>query len=138
MFFIFLLMLCSIANGAEPTFTKLKKGEVAPFDGRLFNDEAVAKMIVDKRFENKECQLRVDYEVDLSQAQEKYKYDLLYAKCEADDMRLSELINIKDEENKYLRDQIKPSKTGWWLAAGFITGSATSIGIMYIVRGNTQ
>jgi len=134
MYFMFLLLACPVAHGAEPTFTTLKEGEVAPFDGRLFNNEAVAKMIVDKKFENKQCQLRVDYEVDLSKAHEKYKYDILYAKCEADDLRLSELINLKEEENIYLREQIKPNKNGWWLAGGFITGAATAIGIMYVVK----
>jgi len=133
-FFMFLLMACPVAHAGEANFTTLKKGEEAPFDGRLFNDEAVAKMIVDKRFENKQCQLRVDYEVDLSKVHEKYKYDLLYAKCEADDLRLSELINIKEDENKYLREQIKPPKSGWWLAGGFVTGAATAIGIMFAIK----
>ena len=134
MFFMFLLLACPVAHGAEPTFTTLKKGEEAPFDGRLFNDEAVAKMIVDKRFEGKQCELRVDYELSLLKSQEKYKYDLLYGKCEADDMRLNELINIKDDENKHLRKQLQPPKNVWWLAGGFITGTATAIGIMHIIK----
>ena len=134
MFFMFLLLACPVAHGAEPTFTTLKEGESAPFDGRLFNDEAVAKMIVDKRFENKQCQLRVEYEVDLMKAAEQYKYDILLAKSEADDMRLNELITIREDENIYLREQIKPSYNGWWLAGGFIAGAVTSIGIMYAVK----
>jgi len=134
MFFMFLLLSSSLAHGSEPAFTELKKGEAAPFDGRLFNDAAVAKIIVDKKFENKQCELRVDYEVDLSRAHEKFKYDILYAKCEAADVRLSELITIRDEENKYLREQLKPSKSGWWFAGGFITGATAAIGIMHVVK----
>ncbi len=134
MFFMFLLLCSSLAHGSDATFTTLKKGEAAPFDGRLFNDEAVANMIVDKKFENKQCQLRVDYEVDLSKVHEKFKYDILYAKCEAADARLTELITIRDQENEYLREQLKPPKSGWWLAGGFITGAATAIGIMYVVK----
>ncbi len=133
-FILFLLIASTVAHADEPTFTTLKKGEVAPFDGRLFNNEAVAKMVVDKRFENKECQLRVDYEVDLSKTHQKYKYDILSATCEADDMRLNELINIRDEENKYLREQIKPSRSGWWLATGFVAGVASAIGIVNLVK----
>ena len=134
MFFMFLLLACPVAHGAEPTFTTLKEGETAPFNGRLFNDEAVAKMIVDKRFEGKQCELRVDYELSLLKSQEKYKYDLLYGKCEADDMRLNELINIKDDENEHLRKQLKPPNHAWWLAGGFVAGAATSIGIMFAVK----
>jgi len=134
MFFMFLLLVCPTVHGAEPTFTSLKEGETAPFSGRLFNDEAVAKMLVDKRFENKQCELRVDYEVGLSKSEDKFKYDLLYAKCEADDMRLTELINIKEDENKHLREQLSPPKNAWWFAGGFITGTATAIGIMFAVK----
>ena len=134
MFFMFLLLACPVAHGAEPTFTTLKEGEEAPFDGRLFNSEAVAKLIVDKRFEGKQCELRVEYEVDLMRAKEQYRYDILLAKSEADDMRLNELITIREDENFYLREQIKPSYNGWWLAGGFIAGAATSIGIMYAVK----
>jgi hypothetical protein len=65
---------------------------------------------------------------------EQYKYDLLLATSEADDMRLNELINIKEDENDYLRKQMKPPHNGWWLAGGFIAGAATSIGIMFAVK----
>ena len=134
MFFAFLLLACPVAHGAEPTFVALKEGEVAPFDGRLFNSEAIAKLIVDKRFEGKQCELRVEYEIDLAKAKEQYKYDILLAKSEADDMRLNELITIREEENIYLREQIKPTYSSWWLAGGFVAGAITSIGIMYAVK----
>jgi len=131
---MFLLMACPVAHAEVPQFTSLKKGEEAPFDGRLFNDEALSIIIVDNKFKGKECQLRVEYEVDIVKAYEKYKYDILTATCEADDMRLNELINIREEENIYLREQIKPPKNSWWLAGGFIAGAATAIGIMHAVK----
>jgi len=131
---MFLLMACPVAHAEVPEFTALKKGEEAPFDGRLFNNAAIAQLIVAKRFEGKECELRVDYEVGLMKVHEKYKYDILSATCEADDMRLNELIDIKEDENKHLRDQMKPNRNGWWLAGGFITGVATAIGIMHVVK----
>ena len=137
-FFMFLLVACPVAHAETPKFTSIEQGEEAPFSGRLFNNEALAIMIVDKKFEGKECELRVSYEVDLMKVKEEYKYNILSAKCEADDMRLSELINIRDDENKYLRDQLKPDRNGWWLAGGFVTGVLTSIGIMQAVKGNTQ
>jgi hypothetical protein len=133
-FFMFLLMACPVAHAEIPKFTSLEKGEEAPFSGRLFNDEALAIIIVDKKFEGKECELRVSYEVDLMKAHEKYKYDILTATCEADDMRLNELINIKEDENKYLRDQIKPNKGGWWLAGGFVAGMLTAVGIVNLAK----
>ena len=131
---ILLFLVCPVAYGEEPVFVPVQEGDVVPFDGRLFTDPAVAKLIVDKQFEHKQCELRVDYEVGLMQTKEQYKYDILLAKSEADDMRLSELINIREEENKYLREQIKPNRNNWWLAGGFIAGAASAIGIMYVVK----
>jgi hypothetical protein len=129
-----LLLFCPVAYGEEPVFAPVQEGDVVPFDGRLFNDAAVAKLIIDKQFEHKKCELRIDYEVGLMQTQEKYKYDILVAKSEADDMRLNDLINIRDEELTFLRKQYEPSKSHWWLAGGFVVGAATSIGIMYAVK----
>ena len=67
-FLLFLLMACPVAHAEMPEFTTLEKGETAPFTGRLFNDAALAQLIVAKRFENKECELRVAYEVNLTKA----------------------------------------------------------------------
>jgi hypothetical protein len=130
---LFLLVIPD-AHGEEPKFTPVQEGDVVPFTGRLFNDAAVAKLLVDKQFEGKQCELRVDYEVGLMRTKEQYKHDILLAKSEADDMRLNELINIKEDENTYLREQLKPSYASWWLAGGFIAGSAASIAIMHAVK----
>ena len=107
---------------------------IVPFDGRLFNDAAVARLIVEKQFEGKRCELRIDYEIGLMQTKEQYKYDILLAKSEAADIRLNDLINIRDEELEFLRKQYEPSRSHWWVAGGFIAGSAASIGIMYAVK----
>ena len=42
-----ILLLLSLAS-AEPIMTHLKEGEVAPFDGRLMNDEAIVNIITDQ------------------------------------------------------------------------------------------
>ena len=134
MFYLMLLLACPVAHAEEPVFVPVQEGDVVPFDGRLFNDAAVAKLIVDKQFEGKQCDLRIDYEVSLMKTQEQYRYDILLAKSEADDMRLNDLINIRDEELQFLRKQSEPSKNHWWVAGGFLFGAATSIGIMYAIK----
>ena len=131
---VLLVLTCPVAYGEEPVFVPVQEGDVVPFDGRLFNDAAVAKLIVDKQFEHKQCELRVKYEVDLMKTKEKYKYDILTAKSEADDMRLNDLLEIRQEEINFLREQYEPPKTAWWIAGGFIAGAVTSIGIMYAVK----
>ena len=122
-----------VAHAEEPTFKTLKKGETAPFDGRLLNNAAIAKFIVEDRTKIEQCNIQVEYEVNKANTKSKYKHDLLSAKCEADDQRLQDMISIRDDEIKFLRKSYEPSKNHWWLAAGFAIGAGTSVGIMYAV-----
>ena len=79
----FLLVYSPPANAEEPTFIPLKKGQPAPFEGRLFNDAAVSKFIVEDRLKIEQCNVQIEYEVDKANAASKYKLDLHSAKCEA-------------------------------------------------------
>jgi len=128
-----LLLTCPVAHAEEPTFKTLKKGEAAPFDGRLLNNAAIAKFIVEDRTKIEQCNIQVDYEVGKANTKSKYQYDLLTARCEADDQRLQDMISIRDDEIKFLRKSFEPPKHQWWLAGGFVIGAASAIGIMYAV-----
>ena len=130
-----LLTWSSAANGDDekPKFSNIKQGEVAPFDGRLFNNAAVSKIIVDSQFQNLECKLRVDFEIGQVKAEEQYRYDILYPKSEADNQRFTDVINIRDQHIQSLEKYVRPSNAHWWVAAGFVTGAATTIGIVYAI-----
>ena len=130
----FLLAWSSAANGAEEAkFTNLKKGEVAPFDGRLFNDPAVSKLIVDHQFRDLECKIRVDFEIGQANAASQYKYDLLYARSEASDQKYQEIISIRDQHIQSLEKYVRPSNAHWWAIGGFTVGAGATIGIMYAI-----
>ena len=133
---LFLLSMATFAS--EPKFVPLKKDEKAPFSGRLFNASAVSKLIVDHRLKAQQCEIEIEYHTKRAKAEKKYEYDLLKAKYDADKQRLTDMLAIKQEENEKISKLIKPNRTGWWLAGGFMLGSATSIGIMYVVRGDAQ
>jgi len=69
--------LCfSINANADPQFTNLEEGEVAPFAGKLFNYEAVSELIVDKEIADEECELQVQYQLDLQTAQHQLESDV--------------------------------------------------------------
>lgn len=135
-----LLTWSSAANGEDkkPKFSNIKQGEVAPFDGRLFNDAAVSKIIVDSQFQNLECKLRVDFETGQARAEEQYKYDIFYAKSEADNQKYQEIINIRDQHIKSLEKYVRPSNTHWWAIGGFTVGAGAAIGIMYAIKPGIQ
>ena len=48
----FLLMSLAFA---EPLITKLEQGDKVPFDGRLFNDEAVSTVLADSEAAVQQC-----------------------------------------------------------------------------------
>ena len=131
--FLFLLLGCPVAHAEEAAFTNLEEGQAAPFSGRLFNNAAVSKLIVDHQFKNFECKLRVDFEIGKVKAEEKYRYDLLYARSEADNQRLTDMINIRNDHIKSLEKYVRPSNSHWWAIGGFTIGAGTAIGIMYVI-----
>ena len=102
-----LLVWSPAAYAAEPKFTVLEEGDPAPFDGRLFNAEAVSKLIVEDRMKVEQCNIHIEYEVGKAKATSKYQYDLLYTRSEADDQRYQDLLSIRDEEIKFLRESSK-------------------------------
>ena len=132
------LLACPGFHACEPAFVRLKQGQKAPFGGRLFNSEAVSKLIIENRYKAEQCNMEIEYYKSRTKAEEKLKYDLLEAKYAADKQRHADLLALKQEENKRLQKYVKPSKDGWWLAGGFMLGTATSISIMYVVKGGTQ
>ena len=134
MIFLLIILACPVAHGAEPEFSVLKKGDKAPFDGRLFNSAAVSKLIVENRLKAEQCNIEIEFQTGRAKAESKHEYNLLEARCEAADQRLNDMITIKEDENEQLKKLIKPSRGSWWAAGGFVAGVLTSIGIMHAVK----
>tara|TARA_R100000152_G_C6778115_1_gene208539 strand:+ start:2359 stop:2757 length:399 start_codon:yes stop_codon:yes gene_type:complete len=130
---LFVLMV-SFVFASEPAFTTLKKGQKAPFSGRLFNDEAVSKLIVDNRLKAEQCNIEIKFHTKRAVEREKYNYNLLSAKCEAADEYTKDILSIKEDEIVKLNKLIKPNRNMWWLSGGFVAGVGTSIAIMHAVK----
>ena len=96
------------------------------------------KIIVDSQFRDVECKLRVDFEIGQARAEEQYKYDILYAKSEADNQRFTDVINIRDEHIQSLEKYVRPSNAHWWAIGGFTVGAGAAIGIMYAIKPGLQ
>jgi hypothetical protein len=132
--FLFTWSNAAHAFEQKPKFTKLNQGQKAPFEGRLFNDAAVSKLIVENRLMVEQCSIQIEYNVKKAVEREKYSYNLLTAKCEAADERLTDLLTIRQDEIDKLNKLIKPNRNMWWLSGGFIAGVGTSIAIMHAVK----
>ena len=128
-----LFFLLSFAN-AEPEFTKLEKGQPAPWPGRLFNDEAVAKFIIDDKYKIEQCNIQIEYEVSKKTAE----LDLLYSKkmfdLQAQNRILADRVTLRDDRIKELEKLKTPHNPFWYALGGIVVGSGITIGITYAVN----
>ena len=130
-----MIFLLSMLFAEEPKYKNLKEGEVAPWDGRLLNEAALRILVEENATQDLTCDARVEFKVNEARIEERYRYDILKVKTDAELKQLNELIKIQD---KFIKD-LKPKNNVWPVAAGFVGGAAISIGIMYAVKpGLTQ
>ena len=99
-----LLLWASLAWG-QPQFTQLEEGDVAPFAGRLLNDEAISKILVDQQLASDECQIAVDYELDIAMAQWSYQMSIQELTLEGKLQRSEVLVESQKEQIVYLQQQ---------------------------------
>ena len=133
-----LRLILFMANNAyaEPQFTKLEKGEEAPWAGRLFNDAAVAKFIVDDKYKIEQCNIQIEYEV----AKNKASLELLNQKSLIDlqtkNTILTEKVSLRDDRIKELESLKTPPNPFWYALTGIVVGSGITIGIAHAVNVN--
>ena len=128
-----ILFLLSTAL-AEPLMVHLKEGDVAPFDGRLMNDEAVANIIAGREMSVEQCEIQKELAISLTKADLQLEIDYLNAELETETEKNTTLLELRDQEISSLRKEIKPNKTMWAFFGGFLLATGTSLGTYYAVR----
>ena len=130
-----MIFLLSLLFAEEPKYKDLKQGDIVPWDGRLLNEPAMRILVEDSVVKDLNCEAKTAYELNQLRIEEKYRYDILKVKTDAEINKLNELIKLQDEHIKELR----PQNNIWPVIGGFIAGAGISIGIMYAVKpGITQ
>lgn len=129
-----ILLLMSLALAENPAYSFLSEGEVAPFEGILFNDAAVKELAVEDKLKAETCQIEINYYVDRAIAEKQLEYDLLKAETTAEMDKMNEMILIRDERIIDLEKQIKPQKPFWWMFGGFVIGTTSAIATFYSVK----
>ena len=128
-----LLFLLSTAI-AEPMLIHLKEGDVAPFDGRLMNDEAVANIIAGREMSVEQCEIQKSLTIATIKAEQQLEIDYLKAELETETAKNTTLLEIRDTEIATLRKEMKPNKAMWAFFGGFLLATGTSLGTYYAVR----
>jgi len=113
----------------------LKAGEPAPFDGVLLSIDAAAKIAVDKKFEDAECDLRISYELHLQAERFQLQLDFKDIEIHSWKDKYESMMILKVAENERLQELVlkqKPGTEPFMVALGFGIGTLTSLGIFAI------
>jgi len=130
-----MILLVSLLFAEEPKYKDMKKGDVAPWAGRLLNEPALRILVEDAATKDMMCEAKIEFELNKLRIEEKYRYDVLKVQTDAEIKKLNELIKLQDEHIK----QLKPQDNLLPIIGGFIAGAGLTIGVMYAVKpGITQ
>jgi len=136
LYLVAFLMLPTIAFAEEsfPDYTVIhvEAGDTVPFDGVLLSLDAAAEMLVEKKFEDVECALQIEYELKIQE--EKFQLQLDFKDIEIYSWKdkYESMMILKSAENDRLQDLIlnqNPNKEPWMVALGFGIGTLASLGI---------
>lgn len=118
---------------AEPLMTPLEEGELAPFAGRLLNDEAITSIITMKEFAEEQCSIQESLDFSLKITEKQLEIDYLQAEKETLQKKHELLMQIKDNEIEILREHINPKRQMWVFFGGFLVGTTSSLLTYYAV-----
>jgi len=129
------LIAAPIAYADEaPQYTHVEEGDPAPFDGTLFNPAATATLIAESQFSMSECDLRVEFEINKTEARYQLQLDMLQVSYDSLTERHDLLMDIKQQEIDTYRDMAleQPNRNNhWWLAGGIVTGIGLTLGVLF-------
>tara|TARA_Y100000114_G_scaffold55648_1_gene50905 strand:- start:6186 stop:6599 length:414 start_codon:yes stop_codon:yes gene_type:complete len=129
-----MIWLLTALSLAEPLMTPLDKGEVAPFAGRLFNEEAVVSIITMKEYAEEQCTINSALDFSLQLAEKQHQIDYLDIEKQALQAKYDAMIDIKNEEIEVLRRNSNTKRQTWVFFGGFVLGTSASLLTYYAVN----
>ena len=130
-----------------PTFANdlvvegIQKGQKAPYNGIIMDSESAAKVIAEREYEIKKCEIKIEHEKKKKDSLCDLKTGILDAKLNSEIEKNKQIRSIKDEEIKRLTKVIEETSADyseWWFVGGFVAGILTSIGVFYAAVKTSQ
>jgi len=112
-------------------FTHLQAGQEAPFDGTLFDPVAVAKILTDRQTAKRKCEIDLEYNKKLLEAECERDTGLLKSELDIEKKKYDLIVNAQREEISTLRELAKGSDSTLWATIGFALGAVTSVAIFF-------
>jgi len=127
----FLTLLTGLCFAGDVDYVDLKKGQHAPFGGKLFKKEAIAKIISDNAASLEKCKETSRFNIEKQRLELDLKYKLLDSKYKNDVSMYKDMLAIRDEQLEIEAKRYTFQK--WATYGGFILGATTSVAIFYSV-----
>ena len=125
------------AYAEEGLVTQLKVGEEAPFKGVLLSDETAAKLFADIKYSKKECDARLEKELEFSKIKFEGLLKTTELKLDVETKRLTGMIAVRDDRIKFLEDNYRPPawyESGeFWFAFGVVAGIGITTAAGYAI-----
>jgi len=133
-----ILLLPKLAY-SDPIITTIEAGECieVPFNGTLLNNEAVAKVLGDKKFDEKELKLDYEFQLEKQKLTFQLEVDNWVIKYNSLQFQHTQILELKNNEIDRLMQELMEDEdyTIWIFMGGVVVGSLLAIGITYAVAG---
>ena len=130
--FAFLLLFCMPVHADDADYVDLKKGHRAPFTGKLFTNEAIAKILSNQKAAEEILKAEHEFELKKLELDLNLKYDILDMQSKSEIEMYQKMISARDDQIKSYAKRDAYQK--WATYGGFILGVVTSIGIFHAVN----
>ena len=125
------------AHGGEGKFTFVPKNGVVPFESTCFDNEATAKLLTWKEFQEKEFQNRLNLQLGIQREELTLEIDTLRISLEEATIRYDDTLRLRDEEIESLRTIIKKDRKvnlPLVIAGSIVAGVALGVGTAYAIN----
>ena len=127
-----LLLLSMSAHATEPAkFTILEYKAPAPFEGVLFDSNAMAEILSSYDVAIYACDIKTEYQLKIQKEEFNFKLENLKIEHKALTQEYDLFIVQKDKEIQSLVSSLKktsPRNKTWWFVGGALIGAASTYG----------
>jgi hypothetical protein len=118
---------------SDGDFLEVKKDDSVPFDGYLFTDSGLSKVIVNKELERKKIILDKDAEIERTKLQLNTELKKKQVEIDINKELSDKLLKLREEEVDRLNSELKYKN---WIVAGSFMGGILigSVAIISIVK----
>jgi len=114
--------------------TDLKEGDPAPFNGILLDTTASARLLVEKEYQDEECDIRISYELEKIKARHALEMGIIENRLALSEESHSSILSLKNAEITRLQEialKNPNDNANWWFTGGVVAGIITSVVIFY-------